>query len=270
MFIVACGVIHYHDKEFDITKYITPILTIIGIFIAIQTISKTKQTEKEKNAIEFEKIMSSEDMRRDLLSINILRKSMLQSDKKTLDRRKMSSYMEEISGLTKNDKDSLLSDEEVEKLRDDAHNAEGRRNRAQAAEKLRVDGITRAKINNWKAIANTLNAMEVCANAIRYNIYDEELIYNIYGSQIIKIYEMCYTFIKRRQSTEERLFMNFEWLAVKWTLQRNISGEVSKRMKETLTTISHANEELKRHLKAEDVSKLKPYLDKLEKLRAPD
>ncbi len=46
--------------------------------------------------------------------------------------------------------------------------------------------------NNRQSAFALLNALESCANAVRYEIYDEDFIYNIYGSHFIEWYELCY------------------------------------------------------------------------------
>jgi hypothetical protein len=274
-FLVLVGIMcrysrqHIGDPGFNIATYLTPVITYMGIALAFLTIQNNKQSNKEKNALEFEKVMSEATMLTALSSINRLRKTMLQADGKSLDRKKMSVYMEGLLELKREDKDKLLTKGQVKRLENEIKNSDGD-DKKRKISILSKNNEIKLKIEHTMAISTALNAMEACSNAIRYEIYDEELIYNIYGSQLIKLYEMCYTFIKRRQYTEERLFMNVEWLAVKWTLQRNISGEVSNKMRKTINTISHANEQLKKHRKAESPNELKPYLEQLEELRFPD
>lgn len=111
--------------------------------------------------------------------------------------------------------------------------------------------------------------MERCANGVRYGLYDEGLIYNSYGTQFIEIYELAFSFIKRRQDDEDKLFINAEWLAVKWTLQKEIQEDKPTFMTNQKRAIQHANEGLKSHMKAPDKSKLEPLLSTLQKLKFP-
>nr|HEK5591014.1 DUF4760 domain-containing protein [Klebsiella pneumoniae] len=92
------------------------------------------------------------------------------------------------------------------------------------------------------ALIKVLNLMERCANGVRYGLYDEGLIYNSYGTQFIEIYELAFSFIKRRQDDEDKLFINAEWLAVKWTLQKEIQEDKPTFMTNQKRAIQHANE----------------------------
>lgn len=123
------------------------------------------------------------------------------------------------------------------------------------------------------AVTTVLNAMESCANAIRYDIYDEVLIYNIYGAQLAEIYEMTYQYIRERQSKLKSLYVNAEWLAVKWTLEKTISetrsGTSSNREEVTTDLISHAHAKLSSHRDAPNKRPLKKMLRKLKKFTYP-
>ncbi|WP_210013953.1 DUF4760 domain-containing protein [Pseudomonas palmensis] len=122
----------------------------------------------------------------------------------------------------------------------------------------------------WQAAGKILNAFEGCANAIRYGIYDEDLIYNVYGSQFINFYELIYGLMKSRQREFPRAWVNFEWLAVKWTLRRKITGVTSKEWEETSYIIQESLVAIKEHTKVRpNPEKLQTFMNKLERRKFP-
>lgn len=124
--------------------------------------------------------------------------------------------------------------------------------------------------NNRQSAFALLNALESCANAVRYEIYDEDFIYNIYGSHFIEWYELCYGLIKRRQRKQERVWVNFEWLAVKWTLRHNITGVISNESRQTSYIINEALQALKSHNRTRPIqSKLKKFEKQLKRRKFP-
>lgn len=124
--------------------------------------------------------------------------------------------------------------------------------------------------DNRQSAFALLNALESCANAVRYEIYDEDFIYNIYGSHFIEWYELCYGLIKRRQRKQERVWVNFEWLAVKWTLRHNITGVISNESRQTSYIINEALQALKSHNRTRPIqSKLKKFEKQLKRRKFP-
>lgn len=124
--------------------------------------------------------------------------------------------------------------------------------------------------NNRQSAFALLNALESCANAVRYEIYDEDFIYNIYGSHFIEWYELCYGLIKTRQRKQERVWVNFEWLAVKWTLRHNITGVISNESRQTSYIINEALQALKSHNKTRPIKrKLKKFEKQLKRRKFP-
>jgi len=122
----------------------------------------------------------------------------------------------------------------------------------------------------WQAAGKILNAFEGCANAIRYGIYDEDFIYNVYGSQFINFYELIYGLMKSRQREFPRAWVNFEWLAVKWTLRRKITGVTSKEWEETSYIIQESLVAIKEHTKVRpNPEKLQTFMNKLERRKFP-
>lgn len=66
-----------------------------------------------------------------------------------------------------------------------------------------------------------LNTWERVAIAIRQRVYDENLLYNAYGTSVIWIWKQTLPFIRRRQQENPKLFINFDWLAIRWQIRRD-------------------------------------------------
>lgn len=155
---------------------------------------------------------------------------------------------------------------------DDTAKASDATKAAETEKSSTTDTQTQAELdwNNRQSAFALLNALESCANAVRYEIYDEDFIYNIYGSHFIEWYELCYGMIKRRQRKQERVWVNFEWLAVKWTLRHNITGVISKESRQTSYIINEALQALKSHNRTRPIhSELKKFEKKLKRRKFP-
>lgn len=70
-------------------------------------------------------------------------------------------------------------------------------------------------------IRELLNTWERVAIAIRQNVYDENLLYNAYGTSVIWIWKQTRPFMRKRQEENPRLFVNFDWLAIRWQIRRD-------------------------------------------------
>lgn len=301
VFLIMIGALGYlfylqtHCSDCSISKinpssYLMPILAYLSIGLVGTTIGFTRKTASEKNALDFVKEMA--ELAQHLQDLFRVRQGMMLTNGK-LDRRKASAYMESLVPQTElpksifpdvqpaNDemarKPSMADQTETDKPTDadettgkvpvePAKNAKGASNATDDAAKVEVS----PKAKHRQSAVAILNAMEGCANAIRYGIYDEDFIYNIYGSHFIELYELTYGFIKARQIKQARIWVNFEWLAVKWTLRRNITGVISKESIETSYTINQALAALKEHNKTRPiVTTLKRYEGKLERRKFP-
>ncbi|WP_336333804.1 DUF4760 domain-containing protein [Pseudomonas putida] len=155
---------------------------------------------------------------------------------------------------------------------DDAAKASDATKATETAKSAATAPQTQAELdwNNRLSAFALLNALESCANAVRYEIYDEDFIYNIYGSHFIEWYELCYGLIKRRQRKQERVWVNFEWLAVKWTLRHNITGVISNESRQTSYIINEALQALKSHNRTRPIqSKLKKFEKQLKRRKFP-
>lgn len=270
-------------ESFNITTYATPIFGMASLFLAMVTIRYNAVNNKEKNALDFVKDFKEKEIHESLVEIYKIKKKHHQFNSTKLDRKKISPYCEKTARLTKEDVDKILKKDKLLELESKISfltEEQKYLEKKETKEKIKKEiSDLRSKIsksNEFKEIYNfrsalvkTLNIMERCANGVRYGIYDEGLIYNSYGTQFIEIYELAFTFIKTRQQEEEKLYINAEWLAVKWTLQKEIEEDRPTFMMDQKRAIQHANEELKRHLKAPNDKKLKPLLKKMNKLRFP-
>lgn len=81
-----------------------------------------------------------------------------------------------------------------------------------------------------KAFRHCLNLWERLAIACRLETYDTEVLYENYGSHVISMYKRLYPYIEGRRATKgnERVYLNFEWLAVKWVSRRQVHEKVHK------------------------------------------
>lgn len=239
-------------SQINPSSYLMPIIAYLSIGLVGITIAFARKTASEKNALEF--VSDMEDQRENLQQVYQIRKSMLLPSGK-LDRRKASVYME---GLYQIQLPVTRAPECDVAALPNGNSPEEASSAHEKDIKFRVSASA------------VLNAMEKCANAIRYGIYDEDFIYNIYGSQFIDLYELTYGLIKERQLKNARIWVNFEWLAVKWTLRRNITGVISKESNGTSYVINEALSALKEHNKIRPIKRrLKKYERKLERRKFP-
>lgn len=273
------------------SSFLMPIIAYLSIGLVGITIGFTRKTASEKNALEFEKEMS--ELGEHFQVLYKVRQGMLLPNG-NLDRRKAVAYMHELyapasastamPGATKAEPAvepkvdpvaqfffylSSTTDSSGSKRAE--HVFYTSRSAADSPQSSSDPKKPTTPEDAVRASASViLNAMEGCANAIRYGIYDEDFIYNIYGSQFIDLYELTYGLIKARQIKKARLWVNFEWLAVKWTLRRNITGVISKESEETSHIINQSLAALKEHNKIRPITKkLKQFEAKLERRKFP-
>lgn len=286
-FVVVCIVIANHvintKEEFNITTYITPIFGLASLFVAMVTIRYNAVTNKEKNALEFVKELKDKDIYESMVAIYKAKKKYRQNGNGRLDRKRVSPHCERAASISSDDVSLLLTDEkkqgiegelaflteEIKYIIDESTKIKVKDQISALQKKLSKSKEIEDLIKFRTSLVRVLNMMERCANGVRYGLYDEGLIYNSYGTQFIEIYELAFSFIKRRQDEEDKLFINAEWLAVKWTLQKEIREDKPTFMTDQKRAIQHANEGLKKHMRAPDKRLLEPLLGRLEKLKFP-
>lgn len=264
-------------KDLNPSAFLVPVLAYLSIGLVGITIGFTRKTASEKNALDFAKEMSALGPHMQALA-DLRRRMSLNNG--SLDRREASRYMEGLSDLVNPKlKKSAAADQDIPN-EVDAEGADQKpaqpKPSSKAAPKRKSEAANDEPSQeeiDWEhrtAAFMLLNALESCANAIRYGIYDEDFIYNIYGSHFIEWYELMYGLIKTRQLKQERIWVNFEWLAVKWTLRRNITGVISKESRKTSYIINESLEALKTHKKVKPlVWKLRKFEAKLERRKFP-
>jgi len=87
-------------------------------------------------------------------------------------------------------------------------------------------------VKQYKRMSDVLNAWERVAVALKHDVYDEEMLYDIYGTFLIKLWDTVNPFVKERQLENPRVYVNLEWLAMRWKIRRNASLERKKRLEE--------------------------------------
>lgn len=286
-FIVVCVVVSKYvintTETFNITTYITPIFGLASLFVAMVTIRYNAVTNKEKNALEFVKEFKEKEIFDAMVEIYSAKRKYKKQGTNRLDRKKVSPYCERAALISSEEIALRLSDdkkleaqekikaltEEIKYLGDESTRVKLREQISALQKQLSKSRDIEDLLRFRTSLVKVLNVMERCANGVRYGLYDEGLIYNSYGNQFIEIYEMAFSFIKRRQEDEDKLFINAEWLAVKWTLQKEIREDRPTFMTDQKRAIQHANEGLKKHIRAPDKKQLEPLLSKMQKLKFP-
>ncbi|MCN5641735.1 DUF4760 domain-containing protein [Escherichia coli] len=96
------------------------------------------------------------------------------------------------------------------------------------------DNIEELAIGNdfYESMIFVLNTWERCAHSVRKGVYSEQFLYDIYGSNLIGTYDKLERLIDRRRLSNERVFDNVLWLALRWKLRRKIEMYDSSFLKE--------------------------------------
>lgn len=270
-------------EEITLTTYITPVFGLASLFVAMVTIRYNAVTNKEKNALDFVKEFKEKEIHDAMVEIYKTKRKYKNKTNNRLNRKDISPYCERAAAISNDDvkliipaEKKIVLTEEIEMLTEEMKHVSSpgtkskiRGKISSIQKKLQISNELEEICKFRSALVKVLNLMERCANGVRYGLYDEGLIYNSYGTQFIEIYELAFSFIKRRQDDEDKLFINAEWLAVKWTLQKEIQEDKPTFMTNQKRAIQHANEGLKSHMKAPDKSKLEPLLSTLQKLKFP-
>lgn len=78
-------------------------------------------------------------------------------------------------------------------------------------------------------VVQILNAWERVAVALKHDVYDEEMLYDLYGTFLIRLCSTLNPFIKHRQADNPKVFVNLGWLYVKWKARRCASDDKLQR-----------------------------------------
>ncbi|WP_454864489.1 DUF4760 domain-containing protein [Pseudomonas rhizophila] len=283
------------------SSFLMPLFAYGSIGLVGLTIGFTRKTASEKNALDFDKTRS--ELNDAFSVIAIVRKKLVSHDSK-VDRRKAYDYMQGLEAAVKAEREQAQAQATPEASESQASAEAGAAvnfafmmnqsttpegansfifwglssdpnvapaNRAASEAPTKKGGKAEPTAQEVSVAAfKILNSFEGCANAIRYGIYDEDFIYNVYGSQFIDFYELTYGLMKARQRELPRAWVNYEWLAVKWTLRRKITGVTSKEWEETSYIIQESLAAIKEHTKVRpDPGKLQKFMNKLERRKFP-
>lgn len=71
-----------------------------------------------------------------------------------------------------------------------------------------------------KAIIFTLNVWEGAANAIYHEIYDDQYLFKVYASIVIRLYTFLLPFIRERQIQNPKAYANLDRLALAWIIRK--------------------------------------------------
>lgn len=70
-------------------------------------------------------------------------------------------------------------------------------------------------------IRETLNVWERVAIAVKNKVYDEDILYMAYGSSLTGLWKDLRPYIKAKQEKNPRLYINLDWLAIRWLVKRD-------------------------------------------------
>lgn len=241
-------------------NYLPPLITSICTFItaslaalvAIITISKTRKTAREKNALEFELFCQTNPSFID--NWNKVRKL-----------------------ITPMINDDLIIDEDVRAnvlapyL--DVYYLLSRKGYKKGTQSSSTSLMPIMDIETkevYDSILYVLNSWERCANAVRHKVYDEEFIYSAQGTTLVTTYKALLPLIECRKDKNKRAYLNVAWLATKWDLKHTIRGSLNKRTVKTLRVINEAKTEIKNNnTYGGHKLKLRWYSRKLKKYQKP-
>lgn len=77
-------------------------------------------------------------------------------------------------------------------------------------------------------IREVLNTWERASMAVRQKVFDEDLLYNVYGSTIIWMWKHLVPYMRQRQTKNPRLYKNFDWLGLRWMVRRGDEKDTEK------------------------------------------
>ncbi len=70
------------------------------------------------------------------------------------------------------------------------------------------------------SIREVLNAWEKVAIAIQSDVYDEDILYNAYGSYVVGTWMDLRAYTQVKQAANPRLYVRLDWLAIRWMCRR--------------------------------------------------
>lgn len=93
------------------------------------------------------------------------------------------------------------------------------------------------------AIRELLNIWERASIAVQYKVYDEDVLFNAYAAGLIWIWIRSKPYINEKRKSNPRLYINVDWLAIRWQIRRNnVSKEEGlEKLKKALKLIEDYN-----------------------------
>lgn len=225
------GVIHYiwHFFGLYLPTHVTLLAIICSSVGIILTLKRNRKIAKEKNALEFDNYCQTNKE----CSIHYAR---------------VRSICKEI----RDENDNIIKDLHESRVGVFCDLPEKLNKERKFFEQL---GYTRKQIRNilnekykeeieyFSSIGFILNLWERCATAILNDVYDENVIYDVQCRAAIIIYDTFRPYIKSAQKrTNDRVFMNFEWLIKKWKLEQCKIDVYTKREKRAFRAFEKAKD----------------------------
>lgn len=88
--------------------------------------------------------------------------------------------------------------------------------------------ISRKPSKQHGRVVQILNAWERVAVALKHDVYEEEMLYDIYGTFLLKLCFNLGPFISHRQAANSKVFMNLSWLYLRWKTRREAEEKLDK------------------------------------------
>ena len=87
------------------------------------------------------------------------------------------------------------------------------------------------QIKEFESLVFVFNVWERCANAIKNDIYDEKIIYEVQSSSLILLYNKFYTYIEnaRERAQNNNIYSDLEWLAIRWAIKKKMIATKNKK-----------------------------------------
>lgn len=87
-----------------------------------------------------------------------------------------------------------------------------------------------------------LNTWERVGIAVRYDVYDDEMLYETYGTFLLKLCVYLHPYIKQRQSGNVRTYANLMWLYLSWKVRRQegVDAVKQRKLKKALSDLEKA------------------------------
>lgn len=98
-------------------------------------------------------------------------------------------------------------------------------------EELVALAVQRKPVKEHDRVVQILNAWERVGVALKHDVYDEEMLYDIYGTFLLKLCSTLSPFINQRQAENPKVFVNLKWLALRWQIRRCAANDKVARAK---------------------------------------